>query len=175
MLQLRRNLNQRLKDKAALVQTRMRQYQKFRVALDIAVEQQIEIDRAWAVLGVSDSPQQKLNSQKSRHHLLRSRQRISRLDHHVQEGRLLDLANRLGFVDRRDAADANSRFHHPAHCEQEIPRPVAEIGSQPDVGFGVVITRKHLIEWHRLQSVIYLLLTQTEVCANSALSRAMLH
>src|SRR5881275_2941860 len=99
MDQVRRNFHQRLEHKAPFMQTRMRQHQKLCIALDLTIEQQIEIDRAWAILSFSRAAEEKFDSQQPRHHLFRRRQRIPDFSDHIKKRWLLNFAERLSLID----------------------------------------------------------------------------
>src|SRR5437868_3472395 len=106
---MRRDFDQRLEHKSPLMQTRMRQHQELSPALDVAVHQEIQIDRAWAILQVANAAEQIFDSQQAGHYLFRRRQRVSNLYNHIQVGWLLDFADWLSLINRRDATDAHRR------------------------------------------------------------------
>ena len=140
----RRDFHQRLKYESSFMQARVRQPEKFCVALDVAIDQQVEIDCAWAILHLPRAAKRKLDAQQTRHRLFRSRQRISNLHNHVEIRRLFDVADWFGFVNGRHATHAQRGLHHSTQRQQKISRAVAEVRSQGDVSFGrVIAVREH--------------------------------
>ena len=99
MNQMRRHLYQRFEYEPSQVQSRMRQSEKLCITFNLAVQKEIEIDCARAIFDITRAPEQKFDPQQTRHHLLWRRQRISDLNHHVEKGRLFNLAHRRGLID----------------------------------------------------------------------------
>ena len=131
---MRLQLGERHEHEPALVQTRVRQRQKRRLILQIAVEKQIQIDRARRFGIFLHSAQKIFDANHPRHHLFGRHAGDAGFGDHIEKQALIFDTDRLGFVNRRQAADLEIGFHQPAYAEQKIPGAVAEIRAERNVG-----------------------------------------
>jgi len=140
MNEIRLKLGERNEHEAPLVKTRVRDGQKRRLVLQVAVEKQIQIDRPRRFFVFLLSAEQVFDANHPRHHLFGRDAGDASLGDHIQKQPVIFDADRLGFVNRRQARDLEIRFHHRAHAEQKISGAVAEIRAERDVGgYGFVL------------------------------------
>ena len=101
MHHLRGNLRERDKDEGALVQARVRQGQLGRVEDHVVDQEQIEIERARSVWEGARATQVALDAEQRVEEVGGSQRGLQR-DDRVEEGRLLQVSDRLRLVETRD-------------------------------------------------------------------------
>src|SRR5438034_7674989 len=96
-----------------------------------SVEEQVEVDRAWAEAGaVAHASQRALDLQQAVEQPSRGQIGLH-LRHGVQEERLILDPPRLGLADGRQPPRSDQ-----LRCTADAPLSIAEVGAQPDVGAG---------------------------------------
>jgi hypothetical protein len=99
MEELRGEFGEGDEDEAAQVQARVREREKFCGALFVAVEQEVQINRAWSAWDVASAAQRVFDAEESGEELFGGKDvRAFEFGNHVEEGGLVNEVYRLGFV-----------------------------------------------------------------------------
>src|SRR5438552_8408593 len=130
----RSQLGKRLEDEPALVQARVWDGQPRLVDLLVAVEEEVEVERARAVLaGHADTAEALLHVEQAVEELTRLERRVERSGA-VEEARLLADPDRFRLAQRRDRHDLDPLSR--AECVDRLAQralAVAEVGPEADV------------------------------------------
>jgi len=124
----RRYFSQRFEDKPPLGHARMRNLEAWFVNDPIAKKQDVDIQRPWGSLKCADPPLRGFNREANAKQFLRGKIRCH-FQRDIQEPRLLQKADRLGFKHRGDTAHDNPLRAQGLNPRAEVGLPVTEIRS----------------------------------------------
>src|SRR5579884_2832873 len=128
-------LRQRHLYEGPLTHTGMRQRQLGGGPLLARVEQQVNVDLAWAEPGPLAPSLLPLDLLGREQQILRAEVRLG-LDYCVEEGRLLAHVHRLGLVQRRYPPEPHAAPLQRLQRTSELIAPVAHVGAQPEIHLG---------------------------------------
>ena len=116
-----------------LVHAGMRKREPRGLEHPVAVEQQVEVERPRPHRDLAHAPEPRLDREARVEQRLGPGQLARELDDAVQKPRLIDVADRVGLVERREPRPRRDGVEQQPHALEEVSRPVAEVRADGDI------------------------------------------